>query len=314
MTPLTREDIQILSKHSNLSDEQVAQLLEVHVHPSKLQWQKLLRILMLSLAIGFSAAGLIFFFAYNWSHLHKFAKLGIVQALLISTVLLALRSGFSSVVKNIFLSGASILVGALFAVFGQIYQSGANAYDFFLGWTVFTTIWVVTANFAALWLLFLLLVNVTLNLFINQMQSGWQALDLLFLHFGVNALAVFIAVAVGKERCPTWFLYTLAVALSSITTAGLIIGLFDENSEIFLPFFICALALYALGVYYANKIKNTLYIALVALSLIFFIAALLIKNTEDLNMIFITGVFVIAAITFCVKLIIDLQKKWQHEN
>ncbi|WP_315814113.1 hypothetical protein [Paraflavitalea speifideaquila] len=49
------------------------------------------------------------------------------------------------------LTAAAVLLGVLMAVFGQVYQTGANAYDLFLSWTIAITLWVVIANFALLY-------------------------------------------------------------------------------------------------------------------------------------------------------------------
>ena len=150
MTKIEREDIHILSQHSNLSESTIDQMLREQVYSGKQDWQKFLRLFFISLGVGFTAAGILFFFAYNWADLHKFAKIGLIEALVVISTLVVIFSKVTLDIKNILLTGASILVGVLFAVFGQIYQTGANAYDFFLGWTMAITIWVLIANYAPL--------------------------------------------------------------------------------------------------------------------------------------------------------------------
>ena len=51
---------------------------------------------LLSLGIAFLVSGVIFFFAYNWASLHKFIKLGLLQALIITMVCVAV---FLNVIK-----------------------------------------------------------------------------------------------------------------------------------------------------------------------------------------------------------------------
>ena len=87
-----------------------------------------------------------------WDELPKFAKLGMVEVLLATSVLLAVFTRWSTLVKQVLLTGATFLTGTLFAVFGQIYQTGADAYHLFLGWTLFTFLWAVAIRFAPLWL------------------------------------------------------------------------------------------------------------------------------------------------------------------
>mgnify|MGYP002247720917 CR=1 FL=1 len=104
------------------------------LYADKKQWNQFLSSFFIwQWALGFTVAGIIFFFAYNWEELPKFAKLGIVEVLLVASVLLATFTHWNKLVKQILLTGATFLIGTLFAVFGQIYQTGADAYDLFLG-------------------------------------------------------------------------------------------------------------------------------------------------------------------------------------
>ena len=67
----------------------------------------------------------------SYTHLDelpKFAKLGMVEVLLATSVLLAVFTRWSTLVKQVLLTGATFLTGTLFAVFGQIYQTGADVY------------------------------------------------------------------------------------------------------------------------------------------------------------------------------------------
>ena len=98
------------------------------LYANKRQWNQFLSIFLLAAGIGFTVTGIIFFFAYNWDELPKFAKLGMVEVLLATSVLLAVFTRWSTLVKQVLLTGATFLTGTLFAVFGQIYQTGADAY------------------------------------------------------------------------------------------------------------------------------------------------------------------------------------------
>lgn len=131
---------------------------------------------LLAVGVGFTVAGIIFFFAYNWEELPKFAKLGIVEVLLVASVLLATFTHWNKLVKQILLTGATFLIGTLLAVFGQIYQTGADAYDLFLGWTLFTILWAVAIRFAPLWLTFIGLLCTTIWLYNIQIASAnsWE--------------------------------------------------------------------------------------------------------------------------------------------
>ncbi|WP_232815979.1 hypothetical protein [Chryseobacterium capnotolerans] len=61
MKNIQREDIQILSRHSNLSEEDINTLLKDNIYNSKEAWQKFLKLFLISLGIGFTVSGIIFF-------------------------------------------------------------------------------------------------------------------------------------------------------------------------------------------------------------------------------------------------------------
>lgn len=66
------------------------------LYANKRQWNQFLSIFLLAAGIGFTVTGIIFFFAYNWDELPKFAKLGMVEVLLATSVLLAVFTRWST--------------------------------------------------------------------------------------------------------------------------------------------------------------------------------------------------------------------------
>ena len=160
----------IIKKQKHMEKTDSSPLSRQALYADKKQWNQFLSIFLLAVGVGFTVAGIIFFFAYNWEELPKFAKLGIVEVLLVASVLLATFTHWNKLVKQILLTGATFLIGTLFAVFGQIYQTGADAYDLFLGWTLFTILWAVAIRFAPLWLTFIGLLCTTIWLYNCQCQ------------------------------------------------------------------------------------------------------------------------------------------------
>ena len=166
----------IIKKQKHMEKTDSSPLSRQALYADKKQWNQFLSIFLLAVGVGFTVAGIIFFFAYNWEELPKFAKLGIVEVLLVASVLLATFTHWNKLVKQILLTGATFLIGTLFAVFGQIYQTGADAYDLFLGWTLFTILWAVAIRFAPLWLTFIGLLCTTIWLHNIQIASAnsWE--------------------------------------------------------------------------------------------------------------------------------------------
>ena len=314
---MNREDIQIISRHSNWSEDGVEQALKEQVYNDAAAWRKFLQLLFITLGVGFTTAGIIFFFAYNWADLHKFIKIGLVEGLLIATTLVVLFSKISLPIKNVILTGASVLVGILFAVFGQVYQTGANAYDFFLGWTIFIALWVIVSNFAPLWLLFLILLNTTLVLYSEQVARGWSEMFVLNLLFLLNAAFLIVPILLSTFRTaikvPAWFSNVVALAVVSLATIGITIGIFDDRKTAFWVLVFSTLVLYIAGVLYGLKARIGFYLAVIGFSLIFIISALLIKISDDEAMFLLVTLFIVASVTLVIMSLIALQKKWSHE-
>lgn len=311
---MKREDIHIIGRHSNLTEKGIAEALKENVYNDKEAWQKFFQLFFISLGIGFTVSGIIFFFAYNWTNLHKFAKIILTEGMLIATTILVLLPKINSNIRNIILTGASVLVGVLFAVFGQIYQTGANAYDFFLAWTVFVTLWVIVSNFAPLWLLYLILINTTFILYSQQVAKDWSEVFVYSSLFIINTTVLISAIVLGKKKIPNWFLNTVALASVSFATIGVVSGIFDKDQAIF-PVLILIIAIaFTLGIWHGLKTKRGFYLSVIPFSLIIIVSALLIKISDGEMMFLFVSLFIIASVTLTIKKLIDIQKKWGNEK
>ena len=318
MTQITREDIETISRYSSLSKEGARRLLVENVYHDAHAWRKFLRLFFVSLGIGFTTAGILFFFAYNWAELHRFVKIGLVVGLIVVLTSSILFSGIRSDIKNIVMTGVSLLVGVLFAVFGQIYQTGANAYDFFLGWTAAITLWVVIVNFPPLWTVYIALINTTLLLYAEQV-ADWSSVLVFTLLFTGNLVFLltflFGSRAVKNISSPIWFSHLLALATVAFGTMGIIDGIFDAYFHpSFLLLILLTLAAYGVGLWYGLEIRSFFYLSVIPFSVIVVVAALLIRATKDFGMMLIIALFIVGSVTLIVKKLIDFQKKWTHES
>ena len=201
-TPATPQRLITYVQQRVITPEQFEQALDITGYrPSRRQWQSFLDVLLLALGVGLVASGILFFLAFNWQDLHRFVKLGIVEVSIIIAVGLAIWQGLERVQGKILLTAAALLVGGLVAVYGQIYQTGADAYQLFLSWTLLITGFVLVGKFAPLWLLWLGLANLTIALRGAVIdESGGRTLFYLFL---VNAVAV-IAWEIMYRRTIDW--------------------------------------------------------------------------------------------------------------
>jgi len=313
---MNKNDIHIISRHSNWSQKGVEKALKDEIYSDINSWKKFLQILFIALGVGFTVSGIIFFFAYNWDGLHKFAKIGMIEFLIIALTLTVLFSKLKVTIKNIILTGTAILVGVLFAVFGQIYQTGANAYDFFLGWTFFITLWVIVSNYPPLWLIYMLLINTTFVLYTEQVAQHWEEIFVLNIIVLANTLFLSFFLILPKYtnilKVPLWFSSIIAMAIVSLSTFGISIGIFEEFKFQFLVLIIMSAILFAIGLIYGLKTKNGFYLSIIPFGLIFIISSLLIKVSDGATMFFVVGLFIIASVTVLIKSLIYFQKKWNN--
>lgn len=124
-----------------------------------IDWSRWLSRWLLATGAVLTLAGLICLVAYNWNDLGTVLKLGGAQLLVLACALGAWRAGLDRFLGKILLTSAGVLVGIALALYGQVYQTGADTYELFLGWAVLLFGWVLVGRLAALWYLWLVLLN-----------------------------------------------------------------------------------------------------------------------------------------------------------
>ena len=162
-----------------------------------LRWWLWASRMLLFLGAALVLAGVVFFFAYNWARMGKALKFGVVEAGLVGCLVAAWIAGLDRIAGKLLVLAACVLVGVLLAVYGQVYQTGADPYELFVGWALLILGWVVVARFGALWVMWLAVVNTAVILYWGQVAepnelASWEAMFVVLAV--VNALAL-----VGRE-------------------------------------------------------------------------------------------------------------------
>ena len=143
---------------------------ELGVYPSKRTWLDFFDKALLIIGAVALVLSLVFFIAYNWLYMGKLGKFALVEGALVITIALYVALSFRqrfALIRQLLLLIASIITGSLLALFGQVYQTGADTWQLFFGWAILITPWVMIARFPALWLLWLGLVNACLALYLD---------------------------------------------------------------------------------------------------------------------------------------------------
>ena len=318
MKKITRKELEIISRNSNLTEKEISQILEKDFYTEKNTWDVFLKYFFLSIGVAFLTAGVVFFFAYNWADLNKFVKIGIMEALLVIVTGIILFTKTNLLFKNILLTTASFLVGVLFAVFGQIYQTGANAYDFFLGWTVFITLWAVISNFAPLWLLYIILINTTFGLYTSQIATSLDEMQvgtsLFLINTFIYALFLILQSKWSTFKVEKWFLRILELGILTITTTTISVGIFSKEKPYFYVLLVLTGILYTIGIVLGYRKQNLFYLGIIPVSILILICSFLLEISSDTGMFFVLSAFVVGSTTLLILNLIKLQKRWKKEE
>lgn len=140
------------------------------VYPSRRTWLTFFDKALLIIGAIALVLSLVFFVAYNWQNLSKMGKFALVEGTLVVTIACYVGLCFKrrfQLVRQLLLLIASIITGSLLALFGQVYQTGADTWQLFFMWALLITPWVVIARFPALWLLWLGLINACLLVYFD---------------------------------------------------------------------------------------------------------------------------------------------------
>lgn len=145
----------------------------LEIYPSKRTWLLFFDKALLIIGAVALVLSLVFFIAYNWQNIGKMGKFALVEGALVITIALYVALSFRQLrqrfqlIRQLLLLIASIITGSLLALFGQVYQTGADTWQLFFGWALLITPWVMIARFPALWLLWLGLINACLLLYLD---------------------------------------------------------------------------------------------------------------------------------------------------
>ena len=205
--------------------------------PNVSSWRGLIAHLLLWFGALSAACGLIFFFAYNWQSLGRFAKFALIEvAILLAIAVFAwlyyrTAHQFSSVhqaqteantgnqantqstvfgatTANTVLLTASVLVGGLLALVGQTYQTGADPWQLFALWALLILPFAWVAGFDALWLLVVALFNLSLGLlfdtFAHFWGDFWDEQRLLLIFICLNLAIYYAFVFLDRKVAGRW--------------------------------------------------------------------------------------------------------------
>lgn len=135
-------------------------------------------------SIVFLIAGITSFTAYNWATMSNVEKLAVPSVLIIAG-LVAYLFLEKEIYKNLAIFFSSFMIGTLFAVYGQVYQTGADVWILFRNWAIFLIIPMVATGYYSVMTLFSIVVAISTSFYLDLYLSGAIVPFLSSLTFGI---------------------------------------------------------------------------------------------------------------------------------
>ena len=285
-----------------------------------LSWQRYLNLLFLLLTVGFLTSGVVTLIAANLDYFSDLAKIYGLQTLLVVTVILGIycfiresRRQATEKLKwktySIFFV-VSVLIGGLFALVGQTYQTGADVWQLFAVWTLCQLPFLLLFPNVASALLFAATANVAFYLF-NEQNSHNSMCYAVLINAGLLVISELFSKTFHDQH---WrILPKVFLVLTFVSLFGLIViydvyfyaYAWDELGRSSLSSLLIAIpALIALYVYHKYRFDfiNLIISVIALLGAYCFLASLLIRGVEEGVVLGLIGfVFTVMAIKWLVK-------------
>ncbi len=291
-----------------------------------LSWQRYLNLLFLLLTVGFLTSGVVTLIAANLDYFSDLAKIYGLQTLLVVTVVLGIycfiresRRQAKEKLKwktySLFFV-VSVLIGALFALVGQTYQTGADVWQLFAVWTLCQLPFLLLFPNVASALLFAATANVAFYLFNEQNAYNSMCYSVL-INTGFLVVSELFSKTFHDQHwriLPKVFLvltfvnlFGLAVQIHDMYFYAYAWGEFGSSSlsSLLSAMLIAIPALIALYVYHKYRFDfiNLIISVIALLGAYCFLASLLIHGVEEGVVLGLIGfTFTVMAIKWLMKL------------
>lgn len=236
------------------------------VTPDQERWRSFIDSLLLRLGGLALAFSVVFFIAYNWNEIGRFAKFGLVEVLIVSAVIAHCRLNSSAVTSKVSLLIASIFLGVLLALYGQTYQTGADSWQLFFNWALLMLPWAIISRFPAIWIVWIALMNVSFFLYYQTFRGAFWFLPfsdtaMLWVTFSFNTFVLVaweVFAGIWLWLSERWAIRLLAIASAIPLNWLMLLVIFRESSQTFFVLPLYGIWLAAMYFFY-RKIRPDLF-------------------------------------------------------
>ena len=274
-------------------------------------WYSFIDKIMLVVGSLFLVFGIIFLVAFNWDDIPRYLKFGLAEGLVTLSVLASILFNSKKLYSDISLLVASFLVGVLLALFGQVYQTGADTWQLFFYWAILIFAWVLVSRFSFMWGLFVILINTSALMYVKNcyfMQGN--TVGLIFIAIN-SVFLVFFEISSYKFK---YFKNSWLIRFVGFLSAISFFVLFNKLD--FLTFLVWGIWL--AYVYYMYRIKQidlfmmTLFYIVVSIGIINILISLM-GHIEFLY-IFIIGIVLLVVTAISATWLKSLHKELNNEK
>jgi uncharacterized membrane protein len=324
---LKRSTLDEIVRDHRLDEEAVALALELSgARPDAAAWRAFATRLFAAAGVAGLGAGAIFFVAANWRELAVLGRFGLVEGFFAASVAAALWRPPPHAVGRAALVLATLLAGALLALFGQAYQTGADVYELFAAWALLALPFALAGGSGALWATWRGIANVALALVFGWIGPGhllWRVFDrwgadrpvLLLVPCAVNLLAAALFAALHGTRFARHAPRGLVRMLAGLgflygTAAGIAQALSTESSHLAIPAFALASAAIAVAALRAKRDVFPLVLVIgswIAISTAFLVHAI---RFEDLGTLLVIAAWLVGTSSAAAFALMRWVREW----
>ncbi|MDP7546067.1 MAG: DUF2157 domain-containing protein [Alphaproteobacteria bacterium] len=290
--------------------------------PDGKAWRAFIDHLLLWLGGLALACAIVFVVAFNWNEIGRFAKFGVVQLALVLAVAAYCKLGAQGVAGKVSLLVATILLGVLLALYGQTHQTGADPWQLSFVWALLMLPWALVGRFAAIWIVWLTLINLSIGLYHQTFQGVLPLMldtdtSLLWLIFLVNTLALFaweFLAARWHWLWQRWAVRLLAVASGAPITMLVLESIFSGGGVNVFPGVAWVIGLAALYFVYRGLRRDLFMLAGGCLSGIVVLTAFLGEQMaiwEHSVLFLLLSLLVIALASGAAVWLRNIHREWQ---
>ena len=308
--------------------------------PSTSAWRAFAARLMQGTGIAALGAGIIFFVAANWQDYGVIGRFVLLQAALLVAVGIAAWQEPPHRIGRAALVLAILLTGALLALFGQSYQTGADVFELFFAWALLALPFALAAQSGAAWATWWIVLNVGMGLYCGMLGPQhflWSWLDrggitrtlVLLIPCAVNVGGAALFDYLGRTRhaahAPRWLvrlLLSLGFIYGTVASIAVVAGVkwgrgevsSSEQNAFVVVFF--ALVSAALAGATLRARKDVFPMALVIGSWIAITTAILVTQVtfRDVGSLFLVAAWLIGTSTAAGFLLMRWVREWRIDD